>query len=72
VASAGEGIQRSAEATTPSRQSKQEFAMKKFVFAALAALSLGVGSAYAAQTVTHNGVIVFGPPASAPSYGAGN
>jgi len=45
--------------------------MKKFVLAAVAALSLGIGSAYAAQTVTHNGVIVFGPPASAPGYGAG-
>ncbi len=45
--------------------------MKKFVLAAVAALSLGIGSAYAAQTVTHNGVIQFGPPASAPSYGAG-
>jgi hypothetical protein len=45
--------------------------MKKFVLAAVAALSLGIGSAYAAQTVTHNGVIFYGPPASAPSYGAG-
>jgi len=36
--------------------------MKKFVLAALAALSLSVGSAYAAQTVTdHLGQTVFGP-----------
>jgi hypothetical protein len=46
--------------------------MNKFVLAAVAALSLGVGSAYAAQTVTHNGVVIWGPAASAPSYGAGN
>jgi hypothetical protein len=45
--------------------------MKKFVLAAVAALSLGIGSAYAAQTVTHNGVVVFGPPTSAESFGAG-
>ncbi len=36
--------------------------MKKFVLAAIAALSLGIGSAYAAQTVTnHLGQTVFGP-----------
>jgi hypothetical protein len=35
--------------------------MKKFVLAAIAALSLGIGSAYAAQTVTnHLGQVVFG------------
>ena len=45
--------------------------MKKFVLAAVAALSLGIGSAYAAQTTTRNGVEMWGPPASAPSYGAG-
>ena len=36
--------------------------MKKFVLAAIAALSLSIGSAYAAQTVTnHLGQTVFGP-----------
>jgi hypothetical protein len=44
--------------------------MKKVVLAAVAALSLGIGSAYA-QSVTRNGVELWGPPASAPSYGAG-
>ncbi|HEY1932823.1 MAG TPA: hypothetical protein VGG99_12485 [Acetobacteraceae bacterium] len=42
--------------------------MRKFFFAALAVLSLGivsVGSAYAAQqTVYHNGVEFSGPPAN--------
>jgi len=36
----------------PSPPQKQEFAMKKFVLAAIAALSFGIGSAYAAQTLT--------------------
>ena len=45
--------------------------MKKFVLVAVAALSLGIGSAYAAPVVTHNGVVLWGPAASAPSYGAG-
>ncbi len=45
--------------------------MKKFVLAAVAALSLGIGAA-SAQTVTHNGVVLYGPPASSPSFGAGN
>jgi hypothetical protein len=41
---------------------KQEFAMKKFALAAIAALSLSIGSAYATQTVTnHLGQTVFGP-----------
>jgi hypothetical protein len=35
--------------------------MKKFVLVAIAALSLSIGSAYAAQTVTHNGVVIWGP-----------
>lgn len=36
--------------------------MKKFILAAVAALSLGVGSAYAAQTVTnHLGQTIWGP-----------
>ena len=36
--------------------------MKKFILAAVAALSLGIGSAHAAQTVTnHLGQTVFGP-----------
>jgi hypothetical protein len=38
--------------------------MKKFVLAAVAALSLGIGSAYAAQTATvtnHLGQEIYGP-----------
>jgi hypothetical protein len=39
-----------------------EFAMKKFVLAAIAVLSLGVGSAYAHQTVTNKlGQTIWGP-----------
>ena len=43
--------------------------MKKFMLAAIAVLSLGIGSAYAHQTVYHNGVEFWGPGSS---YGAGN
>jgi hypothetical protein len=44
--------------------------MKKFVLAAIAALSLGIGSAYAAQTVTnHLGQTIFGPAYSDESTG---
>jgi hypothetical protein len=45
--------------------------MKKFVLAAVAALSLslGMGSAYAHQTVFHNGVEIWGPGSA---YGAGD
>jgi hypothetical protein len=43
--------------------------MKKFVLAAIAALSLGIGSAYAHQTVYHNGVEIWGPGSA---YGGGN
>jgi len=36
--------------------------MKKFMLAAIAALSLGIGSAYAAQPVTnHLGQTIWGP-----------
>jgi hypothetical protein len=35
--------------------------MKKFILAAVAVLSLGIGSAYAHQTVFHNGVEAWGP-----------
>ncbi len=42
--------------------------MKKFVLAAVAALTLDMGSAYAHQTVYHNGVEIWGP---AISYGPG-
>jgi hypothetical protein len=41
---------------------QQGSTMKQFLFAAIAALSLGVGSAYAAQAVQHNGLSV------APAY----
>ena len=47
--------------------------MKKFVLAAIAALSLGMGVASAA-TVDHPNwptVIQNGPPAASPSFGAG-
>ena len=43
--------------------------MKKFVLAAVAALSLSIGSAYAHQAVYHNGVELWGPGSS---YGAGD
>ena len=44
--------------------------MKKFVLAAIAALSLGIGSAYAAQTVTnHLGQVVDGPAYSSDVAG---
>lgn len=42
--------------------------MKKFVLAAIAVLSLGIGSAYASPTVYHNGVEYWGPGSA---YGAG-
>jgi hypothetical protein len=46
--------------------------MKKFVLAAVAALSLGVGSAYAAQTTTnHLGQTMWGPAYSSDAAGAG-
>ena len=46
--------------------------MRKFVLAAVAALSLGVGSAYAAQTVTnHLGQTMWGPAYSSDAAGAG-
>jgi hypothetical protein len=46
--------------------------MKKIVLAAVAALSLGIGSAYAHETVVKNGVTQWGPPTSGPSFGAGS
>jgi hypothetical protein len=49
------------EPTTLTPQ-KQELAMRNFILAAIAALSLSVGSAYAAQTVTnHLGQEIYGP-----------
>jgi hypothetical protein len=42
--------------------------MKKFVLAAIAALSLGIGSAYAAQT-NHLGQVVNGPAYSSDVAG---
>jgi hypothetical protein len=56
----------------PSPPQKQEFAMKKFILAAAAILSLGVGSAFAAQTVTsHLGQVLDGPAYSSDAAGAG-
>jgi hypothetical protein len=44
--------------------------MKKFVLAAIAMLSIGVGSAFAAQTVTnHLGQIMDGPAYSSDAAG---
>ena len=46
--------------------------MKKFIIAAAAILSLGVGSAFAAQTVTNSyGQTIFGPAYSSDAAGAG-
>lgn len=46
--------------------------MKKFVLAAAAVLSLGVGSAFAAQTLTnHAGQVMWGPAYSSDVAGAG-
>ena len=40
--------------------------MRKFILAAVAALTLGMGSAYAAQTVTNNaGQVILGRPTAA-------
>jgi hypothetical protein len=51
---------------------KQGFIMKKFVLAAVAALSLGVGSAYAHQAVTnHLGQTMWGPAYSSDAAGGG-
>jgi len=43
--------------------------MKMFVLAVMAALTIGMGSAYAHQTVYHNGVEIWGP---ADTTGAGS
>jgi hypothetical protein len=44
--------------------------MKKFILAAAAVLSLGVGSAFASQTVTnHLGQTMFGPAYSSDAVG---
>ena len=49
---------------------EQESTMKKFVLAAAAVLTLGVGSAFAAQTVTnHLGQIMNGPAYSSDAAG---
>jgi hypothetical protein len=48
--------------TTLTAAETGEFAMKKFVLAAIAVLSLGIGSAYAHTTVTNNlGQTIWGP-----------
>jgi hypothetical protein len=63
VVSEGEGINRIGHGgQSPSPPQKQEFTMKKFVLAAIAALSLGIGSAYAMQPLTsHLGQTINGP-----------
>jgi hypothetical protein len=49
---------------------KQESTMKKFVLAAIAALSLAIGSAYASQPMTnHLGQVINGPDYGADSAG---
>ena len=46
--------------------------MKKFILAAIAVMSIGVGSAFAAQTVTtHFGQVIDGPAYSDDAAGAG-
>jgi hypothetical protein len=46
--------------------------MKKFVLAVAAVLSLGVGSAFAAQTVAnHDGQTMYGPAYSSDAIGGG-
>jgi hypothetical protein len=51
---------------------EQETIMKKFILAAAAVLSLGVGSAFAAQTVTnHLGQVIDGPAYSSDAAGGG-
>ena len=46
--------------------------MKKSVLAAVAALNLGIGFAYAARTVTNqSGQVMFGPAYSSDAAGAG-
>jgi hypothetical protein len=51
---------------------RQEITMKKFVLAAVAALSLGIGSAYAHPTVTNQlGQTIWGPAYSSDAAGAG-
>jgi hypothetical protein len=47
---------------TPSPPQQQESTMKKFILAAAAVLSLGVGSAFAHPTVTNQlGQTIWGP-----------
>jgi hypothetical protein len=58
------------EPTTLTASETGEFAMKKFVLAAIAALSLGIGSAYAHPTVTNNlGQTIWGPAYSNDAAG---
>ncbi len=46
--------------------------MKKFILAAAAVLSLGVGSAYAHKVVVnHNGQVIWGPSYTAAPPGTG-
>jgi hypothetical protein len=46
--------------------------MKKLVLAAIAVLSLGLGFAHAGQTVTRNGVVLWGPATPGPTFGLSN
>jgi hypothetical protein len=70
VASEGEDINRVGQIQPPSPPQKQEPAMKNFVLAAIAVLTIGVGSAFAAQTVTnHLGQVIDGPAYSSDAAG---
>jgi hypothetical protein len=57
---------------TRQRSNTQEFVMKKLLLAAVAALSLGMGVAYAhPSVVNHNGQVIWGPDYPADSGIAG-
>jgi hypothetical protein len=50
----------------------QEFAMKKFILAAVAVLSLGIGSAYAHKVVVNRfGQVIWGPSWTSAPPGTG-
>jgi hypothetical protein len=66
------GTRKSRRQGSPTRlgPEQQESTMKKFVLAAFAALSLGIGSANAAQTViNHQGQTIWGPAYSDDAAG---
>jgi hypothetical protein len=67
--SAGEAFKGWTESQPPLPPEAQEFAMKNLILAAIAALSLGIGSAYAHDTVVKNGVVLWGPSDTAGGAG---